>query len=178
MDMIVIYSDNRIDPIFFIASGMGLSRLYCGHFWPIVPAADDRWGWLWSNWRNEDWQGNPKYSEKTCPSATLSTTNPTWPEPGSNPGRRGGEPATNRLSYGAALKKYISHNTSTLCDKMRNLFNRNWWVFRLCPMSGILEKATFQSLDLLCLLIRANSTTGQSVSASNSVCHKPSSKPL
>jgi hypothetical protein len=23
------------------------------------------------------WQGKPKYSEKTCPSSTLSTTNPT-----------------------------------------------------------------------------------------------------
>jgi hypothetical protein len=48
-------------------------------------------GWLWW-WRilwNEDWQGKPKYSEKTCPSATLSiTTNPTWPDPGSNSGRR------------------------------------------------------------------------------------------
>jgi hypothetical protein len=28
--------------------------------------------------------------------------NPTWPEPGLDPGRRGGKPATNRLSYGAA----------------------------------------------------------------------------
>jgi hypothetical protein len=28
--------------------------------------------------------------------------NPTWPDPGLNPGRRGGKPATNRLSYGAA----------------------------------------------------------------------------
>jgi hypothetical protein len=36
------------------------------------------------------------------PNATLSTPNPTWPDPGSNPGRRGGNPATNRLSYGAA----------------------------------------------------------------------------
>jgi hypothetical protein len=27
--------------------------------------------------------------EKTCPSATLSTTNPTWTGPGSNPGLRG-----------------------------------------------------------------------------------------
>jgi hypothetical protein len=43
----------------------------------------------------------PKYSEKTCPGATLSTTNPTW-DPGLNPGRRGWKPATNRLSYGAA----------------------------------------------------------------------------
>jgi hypothetical protein len=62
-------------------------------------------GWLWG-WRiirwNEDWQGKPKYSEKTCTSATLSTTNPIWPDLGSNPGRRGGKPATNRLSYGAA----------------------------------------------------------------------------
>jgi hypothetical protein len=61
-------------------------------------------GWLWG-WKIlwiEDWQGKPKYSEKTCPSATSSTTNPTWPEPGSNPSRRGGRPATNRLSYGAA----------------------------------------------------------------------------
>jgi hypothetical protein len=32
----------------------------------------------------------------------LSTTNPTWPDPVSNPGRRG-KPATNRLSYGTAL---------------------------------------------------------------------------
>jgi hypothetical protein len=30
------------------------------------------------------------------------TQNPTWPDPGLNPGRRCGKPATNRLSYGAA----------------------------------------------------------------------------
>jgi hypothetical protein len=71
-------------------------------------APDDRWGWLWSNWWNEDWQGKPKYSEKTCPSAILSTTNPTWPDPGANPGRRGGKSATNRLSYGAAMNREIS----------------------------------------------------------------------
>jgi hypothetical protein len=28
-------------------------------------------------WWNEEWQGKPKYSEKTCPSSTLPTTNPT-----------------------------------------------------------------------------------------------------
>jgi hypothetical protein len=28
---------------------------------------------------------------------------PTWPDPGLNPNRRGGKPATNHLSYGAAL---------------------------------------------------------------------------
>jgi hypothetical protein len=45
--------------------------------------------------------------ERSCPSATLSTTNPTWPDPGSNPGRRGGKPATNRLSYGVALRIFF-----------------------------------------------------------------------
>jgi hypothetical protein len=54
--------------------------------------------------------GEPKYLEKTCHSATLSTTNPTWPDMGSNPGRRGGKPATNRLSYGAAFPFYLMQN--------------------------------------------------------------------
>jgi hypothetical protein len=58
---------------------------------------------------NENWQGKPKYSGKTCPSATLFTTNPTWPDPGSNPGRRGGKPATNRWSYGAAIYLHSLH---------------------------------------------------------------------
>jgi hypothetical protein len=76
---------------------------YCGHYWPMVPAPDDRWRWLWRNWWNQDCHERPKYSEKTCPSATLSTTNPTWLDPVLNPGLRGGKPGTNRLSYGAAL---------------------------------------------------------------------------
>jgi hypothetical protein len=32
------------------------------------------------------------------------------PDPGANPGRRGGKPATNRLSYGAANISVISCN--------------------------------------------------------------------
>jgi hypothetical protein len=98
----------------FFLWGVTKSTRYCGHFWLIVPAPDDRWGWLWSNWWNEDWQGKPRYSEKTCPSATSSTTIPTWPDPGSNPGRRGGKPETNRLSYGAALLSYLLKGYVTL----------------------------------------------------------------
>jgi hypothetical protein len=44
-------------------------------------------------------------SEKTCPSATLSTKNPTWPDPSSNTSRRGGKPATNRLNYDTAQRQ-------------------------------------------------------------------------
>jgi hypothetical protein len=50
-----------------------------------------------------NWQGKTEVlGGKTCPSATLSTTNPTWTDPGSNPRLRGGRPATNRVSHGTA----------------------------------------------------------------------------
>jgi hypothetical protein len=45
---------------------------------------------------------------KTCPSATLSTTNPTWIEPGPNAGRGGERQATNRLNDGTANYKLVS----------------------------------------------------------------------
>jgi hypothetical protein len=62
---------------------IGMSALYS----PIVPAPGDCGD---GEFGGMNWQGKPKYSRKTCPDATLSTTNPTWPDPGSNPGRRGG----------------------------------------------------------------------------------------
>jgi hypothetical protein len=45
------------------------------------------WWWAWSSRWNENWHGKPKYSEKTCPLSLCG---------------RGGKPATNRLSCGAA----------------------------------------------------------------------------
>jgi hypothetical protein len=47
--------------------------------------------------------GETEVLGENLPQRPLSTTNPTWADPGSNPGRRGGKSATNRLSYGAAL---------------------------------------------------------------------------
>jgi hypothetical protein len=49
-------------------------------------------------WQNRSTRG------KTCPSATLSATNLTWTDPGSNPGLRSGTPAANRLSHDPALE--------------------------------------------------------------------------
>jgi hypothetical protein len=43
-----------------------------------------------------------------CPSQ-----NSTWPDPSSNPGRRGGTPATNRLSYGAAHVNQLLYHANT-----------------------------------------------------------------
>jgi hypothetical protein len=147
---------------FFVASGVGLSPLYCGHFWPVVPAPDDRWGWLWNNWWNKDWDGKPKYSEKTCPSATLPTTNPTWSDPGSNPGRRGGKPATNRLSYGAAhhrltpascIETSLVHLYSAICVRAcvraracaPNTSGTSWWIFFELVMNVMTLEITLPS---------------------------------
>jgi hypothetical protein len=82
------------------------STRHRGHLLSYCACPGWLWGWRIIRW-NENWQGKPKYLEKTCPTATLSTTNPTWPDPGSNPGRRGGKPATNRLSYGAAYRTLL-----------------------------------------------------------------------
>jgi hypothetical protein len=38
------------------------------HYWPVAPASDDDGWWVWSSRWNENWQGKPKYSEKSCPS--------------------------------------------------------------------------------------------------------------
>jgi hypothetical protein len=93
--------------------------------WPILPATDDK-RWVWSSRWNENWQEKPKYSEKTCPIATLST-NPTWLDQGSNPGRRGGKPETNRLSYGTVwyglvdTEKGSAFCAARACSQWRHL---------------------------------------------------------
>jgi hypothetical protein len=58
-------------------------------------------------WNDSD-RGKPKTWEKNCPSATLSTTNPTRIDPGANPGFRGERPATNHLSHDTAYFLVIS----------------------------------------------------------------------
>jgi hypothetical protein len=55
-----------------------------------------------NSWWNEDWQGKPKFRRKPAP-APLSPPQIPLQTMGSNPGRRGGKPATNRLSYGGAI---------------------------------------------------------------------------
>jgi hypothetical protein len=49
----------------------GVSAIYP---WPIVPAPGD---YEDGEFGGINWQGKGKYSEKNCPGATLSTTNPT-----------------------------------------------------------------------------------------------------
>jgi hypothetical protein len=51
-----------------------------------------------------------------CPSATLSTTNPTWTDPGSKPDLRSERPATNSLSHGTAQNSAVEfEKKNTVC---------------------------------------------------------------
>jgi hypothetical protein len=121
------YSSDLRLVYFFVVSwgGVRLSPLGTSATnWPIVPAPDCR-RWMWSRW-NGKWQGKPKYSEETCLNASLSTTNPTWPD-------LGWKPATNRMSYGttlwppflwalktAALYRAIRVNCKMFCDAFQS----------------------------------------------------------
>jgi hypothetical protein len=66
---------------------------------------------------------NRRIRGKIGPSATLSTINPTWTDPGSNPGFRGERPATNRLSHGVTNADI---NITAELKARRKVFNKIW----------------------------------------------------
>jgi hypothetical protein len=80
-------------------------------------------------------RGNQSTLRTPTPSATFSITNPIRLDLGSNPGRRGGKPATNSLSYstvnsldvpsltGSWRKSYIK--SFTICTLDKNYMNDN-----------------------------------------------------
>jgi hypothetical protein len=59
--------------------------------------AAPRW-WVWTATVEWYWQGKNENSDRNLPRATVSTTTPTWIEPGANPGLRGEGPAMARQS--------------------------------------------------------------------------------
>jgi hypothetical protein len=76
---------------------------------------------------------------KTCPSATLSTTNPTWPDPGSNPDHRCGKPATNfTFTWKAETTGSPRHRSvdnilkKTLCEVVDRIHLFQWQTKKLC----------------------------------------------
>jgi hypothetical protein len=70
---------------------------------------------------------------EACPSATLSTTNPTWTEPGSNPGLRRGRSAANRLSHGRANGLIVGIVSSNLTEDV----DGSRFCLLCCLLSGL-----------------------------------------
>jgi hypothetical protein len=75
--------------------------LNCGH--RLACCSSPRW-WVWRATVEKYWQESLRTRRKTCPSATLSTTNSTWSDSGAKPGLLVERPATNLLSHGTALE--------------------------------------------------------------------------
>jgi hypothetical protein len=75
---------------------LGTSAIYA----PIVPAPGDCEDGEFGGMKIG--RGNWSTRRKPAPAPLCPPQIPFYQTPGSNPGRRGGKPVTNRLSYGAA----------------------------------------------------------------------------
>jgi hypothetical protein len=146
-------SEGSTPPLIFFAYSGGWSPnwVHRGHLLSYCACPGWLWGWRISRW-NADWQGKPKYSEITCPSATLSTTKPTWPDPGSNPGRCGGKPATDRLSYGAAQTPPLS----SIFDSSQPTGKPYCSIHYLLPDDLLVDTAGYPLVSKMSLLLEVS----------------------
>jgi hypothetical protein len=89
-----------------------------------------------------NWRENRSTRGNSCPSAILSTTNPTWADPG------GERPATNRLSHGTAYSVYYVSTQS--------------WVLRFYYVHGILLTVCMSAGYLATFMCRLSRNLGAS----------------
>jgi hypothetical protein len=107
-----------------------------GHFWPIVLAPSDcedgEFGGI------KIGRENGRTRRKLASRVTYSTTNPTWPDPGANPGRRSGKPATNSLSCDTGFLNVFNCILNYISVFLvRFLYRRmHPWVLRLFKLSS------------------------------------------
>jgi hypothetical protein len=90
---------------------------YVSEQWTNGPIVHPQMMIVWRATVEWHWQIKQENPERTCPSATLSTTNPIWTEPGENLGLRGEKSATNRLTHGTA-------KWHTQLDETRKIWTR------------------------------------------------------
>jgi hypothetical protein len=82
---------------------------------------------------------NRRTRRKTCPGASLSTTNTTWIDPGANPGLRHERPVTNDLSHGTALD-WTYRRTSCCVIKLCWQSNRHKTIVIKTAYTAVLHK--------------------------------------
>ena len=75
-------------------------------------------------WSDTEW-GNRSTDNKTSPSVTLSTANPKWTDPVSNPGLRGEKSVTKCLSHGMGLNKFNFQDRSLMRYDALHIFMQN-----------------------------------------------------
>jgi hypothetical protein len=120
------------------------------HLWAVatnrstVHATGDMW--IWTTMVELQWLGKTeKLKRKTCPSATLSTTNPTWINPGVNLGLRSERLAANQLSHGTANPILITVHLGRFHFRHMSAF----WTIWLRPY--VSKRFWEELISLLCL---------------------------
>jgi hypothetical protein len=98
--------------LFFLERGVGQTQARMPAFTLAYYAFPRLYEFGERRWNDILTGENIRTLRKTCPSATLSTTNPTWIDLGANPGLRGERPATNDLSHGTALQYFFRYDMS------------------------------------------------------------------
>jgi hypothetical protein len=81
-----------------------------------------------------------------CPSQNPTT----WPDPGLNPGRRGGKPATNRLSYGAAKVLRVPYTALKLTYSRPLMY---WHSLYITPHGVHVQASLFIYLPTLNIVV-------------------------
>jgi hypothetical protein len=95
---------------------------------PMAYCASPGWLWWLSN-RWNDWQGKPKYSEKTCPSTALSTTTPHAARTRTRAAAVGSQRLIAELQHGLFhCLLYILHIYESDCDREKYI-PRFWWIY-------------------------------------------------
>jgi hypothetical protein len=86
----------------FLGWGESESIWYISHY--LAYCTSPGWYKTVSVEQSVEWElaGKTKLLRENLLQCHFSTTNPTWPDVGSNLGCHGGRPATNRLNYGTA----------------------------------------------------------------------------
>jgi hypothetical protein len=81
-------------------------------------------------WRNDTDRGKLKYSKKILSHATLSITNPTWTDMGTDPSFCREKLSTIQLSYGTAIfgpkRDELMGGLRKLHDDLHNLYFQHW----------------------------------------------------
>jgi hypothetical protein len=85
-------------------SNFGMSTRHCGHV--LAYCTCPGWLWGWRSWWNEMWlAGETEVLGVNLPRRHFVHHEFQLPDPGANPSCRGGKPATNLFSYGAAFRR-------------------------------------------------------------------------
>jgi hypothetical protein len=120
--------------------------------WHNIPAPD-KWWWMWRNRPNDNWQGNRSTRRKPTPVPLCPPQIPqTWP--GLEPGRRGGKPETNRLTYAMANSALLLP-TLMFIVAFLSVYR---WILRQYLKAGnanIFENVPYSTIPIRCFITYA-----------------------